>query len=130
MSGEQKVGASILLALLVWGIGLASAFVATHVPRGDEHYGLTIIPPALAVFLIGVWAANHWWTRGALLIAVPPVVYLVFLFRCALALQESAPGAFARGIAGILVLGICAMVATVAAVVVAALGVWFGRRVR
>ena len=66
----------LLYTIIVWVSIVLAAIIAVSLP---EPWGvLPALLPAAAILLIGVVAADHWWTRGAVLIAVPPLIFGVY----------------------------------------------------
>lgn len=113
---------SVLLGAGIWAIGLGSAaWLGT--PRGNP--ALAVAPPVLAVLLIGVIAGDHWWTRGALLLGVPPLALGLWLIADAWNSGERISstdwGVFLAG-AGVVI--------SLAGVAAAWLGVGVGRALR
>ena len=64
---------SLVCTLLVWVAIATAGIIASLLP--EPWRALPAVLPAGIVVLIGVVAANHWWTRGALLIATPLVTF-------------------------------------------------------
>jgi hypothetical protein len=56
----------------IWAVALVSGFIAMQLPDALRFLG--VVAPVGAVLAIGVATADHWWTRGAALIAVPFVL--------------------------------------------------------
>lgn len=67
---------ALLYTIIVW-VAIILA-VAVAVSRPEPWGVLPALLPAAAILLIGVVVADHWWTRGAVLIAVPPLVFGVY----------------------------------------------------
>ncbi len=77
MSREQfRWRLSLVCAFLVWGVMVVAGVIASLLPAPWR-----VLPAALpvaAVLLIGVAAGHHWWTRGAVLVAVPLLIVGVY----------------------------------------------------
>ena len=67
---------SLVCAFLVWVAIAAAGIIASLLP--EPWRVLPAVLPAGVVVLIGVAAANHWWTRGSLLVAAPLVAFGVY----------------------------------------------------
>jgi hypothetical protein len=116
---------SLVCAFLVWVAIAIAGIIATVLP--EPWRVLPAILPAGAVLLIGVAAAHHWWTRGALLIAAPLVTFGVYGLVEAL---RSPDGARYHSYAvGFAIAGIgYGLAFAVAAVALAGVGVIIGQR--
>ena len=115
----------LLYTIIVWVSIVLAAIIAVSLP---EPWGvLPALLPAAAILLIGVVVADHWWTRGAVLIAAPPLIFGVYsLIQMFRSTEGTCYHSYAVGfaIAGLgygLALGIVAMA-------LAGLGVIIGQR--
>ncbi len=67
---------SLVCTFIVWGVMVAAGIIASLLP--EPWRVLPAVLPAGAGLLIGVAAAHHWWTRGAVLIAAPLLAFGVY----------------------------------------------------
>jgi hypothetical protein len=114
-------------AFFVWVAIIIAVVIASLLPAPWRM--LPAVLPAGVVVLIGVWAAHHWWTRGALLIAAPLLVFGVYSLVEAL---RSAEGTRYHSYAvGFAIAGLeYGLALAVVAMALAGLGVIIGQRRR
>lgn len=118
-------GLSLVCAFLVWVSIVIAGIIASLLPEAWRL--LPAVFPVAVVVLIGLGAADHWWTWGALLSAAPLLAFGVYsLVEALRSTEDTRYHSYAVGFA-IAGLGYGLALAVVA-VALAALGVIIGQR--
>ena len=116
---------SLVCAFLVWVAIVVAGIIASLLPAPWRV--LPAVLPAGVVVLTGVAAAHHWWTRGAVLIAAPPLV--VGVYNLVEALRSAEGTRYHSYAVGFAIAGLgYGLALAVVAVLLAGLGVILGQR--
>lgn len=128
MSGERfRWRLSLAGAILVWAAVAIAGVIASVLP--EPWRVLPAVLPAGVVVLIGVAAAQHWWTWGALLIAAP--VFGFGVYSLVEALRSPEGTRYHSYAVGFAIAGIgYGLALAVVAVSLAGIGVIIGQRRR
>jgi hypothetical protein len=114
---------SFILSVGIWAIGGGSLWMCGI--SSSTQLVKAVLPPLLAVLMIGIVASDHWWTRGTFLIGAPPLFLGLWLvvtsWGDANGASSSNWGLFLAGVGAICI---------AAAMMAAALGVIMGKRLR